>query len=214
MEPVSNPTPNITPTSGPKKSSMLAIHFKKAWGYYFLLALVLISNLYWMIDHRFITTKVNKEIEGSKQNIAEQSKVQLLQSSEKKLRLAMQTLAWAVRAAVLRQNKDEVDQYFLELVRNPDVAEVFLVDEDSKTIQVASNKKHEKMKFTDLYDAAYLSKNEVSFEVKNNQYFLSAPLMSLDKRLGTLFLIVEPDAIKELESNVAADSLTKNKLKK
>jgi hypothetical protein len=167
-----------------------------------------------MIDHRFITTKVNKEIEGSKQNIAEQSKVQLLQSSEKKLRLAMQTLAWAVRAAVLRQNKDEVDQYFLELVRNPDVAEVFLVDEDSKTIQVASNKKHEKMKFTDLYDAAYLSKNEVSFEVKNNQYFLSAPLMSLDKRLGTLFLIVEPDAIKELESNVAADSLTKNKLKK
>jgi len=214
MEPVSTPTSNTPPTAGPKKPSMLAAHFKKAWGYYFLLALVLISNLYWMVDHRFVTTKVNKEIEGSKQNISEQSKVQLLQSSEKKLRLAMQTFAWAVRAAVLRQNKDEVDQYFLELVRNPDVAEVFLVDEETKTILVASNKKHEKMKFADLYDSAYLSKNEVTFEIKNNQYFLSAPLMSLDKRLGTLFLIVEPDTIKELTPDSRPDSLRKNKQKK
>jgi hypothetical protein len=186
--------PVNTQKNADPNTAFWAAHFKKNWGYHTLTLILIISNLYWFIDNKTVATKADREIDGNKQKTEDSTRSLLLNSAEHKLRLTMQTFAWAVRAAVIRQNKDEIDQYFTELVKNTEVVEVFLVEESSKIISVASNKKHEKMRFTELYDSSYLSRNEVTFDLKNRQYFLSAPLMSLDKRLGTLFLIVENDS--------------------
>lgn len=200
-----------TIVSEPPKPSRMMKHLKKAWGYYLILLVLLASNLYWWGNQNSLIRKHENKLTETKQDYTKKANAFLVENTQKQLHLTMQALVWSVRSAMMRKNFDEIDQYFLELVHNPDIKELFLVNNDNKEIMLASNKKHEKMNFGELYNEKYLLLNNINFDEKDGFYLLSAPVMSLDKRLGTLFMVVGGHQI-EFEGKQSDSALPKEKV--
>ena len=101
-------------------------------------------------------------------------------------------LAWSVRSALLRNNLDEIDQYFTELVKNPRVTLVLLADNDGKVLR-ASDRKFLETPFGEHFPAEYLKSEGVAVHPgEGRQQRLVLPIQGLTARLGTVLLVYLP----------------------
>jgi hypothetical protein len=103
-------------------------------------------------------------------------------------------LAYAVRSAVLRNNFDEVDQYFSDLVRNPRVTLVLFADTEGKILR-ASDRKYVDTRFGEHFPADLLKSPDVSVHPgEGARRQLVAPIQGLTARVGTVLLVYAPPA--------------------
>lgn len=100
-------------------------------------------------------------------------------------------LAWAVRGELIRNNLDQVDQYFVELTRMPRVQRVVLAAPDGKLL-VATDRKFLAQPVTQLHPAEVLSTPQVTVQTTPQGYRLVIPVMGLNTRLGTVVLEYAP----------------------
>lgn len=101
-------------------------------------------------------------------------------------------LAWAVRSAMLRNNFDEIDLYFADLVRNPRVTLVLLADTEGKILR-ASDKKYVDTRFSDHFPAELLKGADVSVHPDDGtRRRLALPIQGLTARVGTVMLVYSP----------------------
>lgn len=97
-------------------------------------------------------------------------------------------LAWAVRSSMLRNNLDEIDQYFGDLVKNPRIALVLLADAEG-TILRSTDRKYLDAQFSSQFPAALLQDADVSIHAgESNRVRLVLPIQGLTSRLGTVLL--------------------------
>jgi hypothetical protein len=97
-------------------------------------------------------------------------------------------LAWAVRSSMLRNNLDEIDQYFIDLVKNPRIALVLLADADGKVLR-STDRKYIDATFSGHFPAVLLQDADVSVHVGNsNLVRLVLPIQGLTSRLGTVLV--------------------------
>lgn len=98
-------------------------------------------------------------------------------------------LAWAVRSAMLRNNLDEIDQYFGELVKNPRIALVLLADADGKVLRT-TDRRFLDTSFSQHFPADLLQGADVSIHAADgNLTRLVLPIQGLTSRLGTVLLV-------------------------
>ena len=103
-------------------------------------------------------------------------------------------LAWAVRSAVLRNNFDEIDQYFGELVKNPRISLVLLADTEGKVLR-ASDRKYVETGFAEHFPAELLRGEEVAVHPgEGERKRLVLPIQGLTSRQGTVLLVYAPTA--------------------
>jgi hypothetical protein len=103
-------------------------------------------------------------------------------------------LAYAVRSAVLRNNFDEIDQYFADLVRNQRVTLVLLADTEGKILR-ASDRKYLDTRFADHFPADLLKGADVSVHPdEGTRRRLVLPIQGLTARVGTVLLVYAPPA--------------------
>ncbi len=165
------------------------------------IGVLVLANLYFMISKGVVRQRLEKEKVQLEEEHRQELRLALSTSARRQLSLMMKTFVWAVRSSMLRDNLDEVDQYFLELIKEKQIAEIVLADRQGR-ILVSTNKKHEGQAFADLYPPEMLAVEEVTFRpaLDQTRYFVSAPVLSLNTRLGTLFLVyVAPQAGELLE---------------
>jgi uncharacterized membrane protein YwzB len=109
------------------------------------------------------------------------------------LKLLMKPLTWAVRAEMLRENMDQVNQYAYNMVKEKNFQIVIIISNTGKIIS-ATDKKLEETQFESNFDKEFLTGNEVmSKSIDSNLIAISAPIMGYDNRLGTLFLTYTPE---------------------
>ncbi len=97
-------------------------------------------------------------------------------------------LAWAVRAELIRNNLDQVDQFFNAIARMERVKRVVLASQEGKVL-LASDKRYQGGEFTALYDAALLATPQVSVLAgPDGDRRLVLPIMGITARLGTVVL--------------------------
>lgn len=97
-------------------------------------------------------------------------------------------LAWAVRSSMLRENLDEIDQYFMELVKNPHIALVLLADSEGKVLR-STDRKYLETQFATHFPPALLQDAGVSIHAgAGNAVRLVLPIQGLTSRLGTVLL--------------------------
>lgn len=97
-------------------------------------------------------------------------------------------LAWAVRGELIRNNLDQIDQYFAELVRQPGTRLVLLVAPDGKVV-LASDRQHLGAAAAGLVAADALAQPDVGIRVEaGGDRLLVIPVMGLNARLGTVLL--------------------------
>lgn len=192
-----NPTIDTTePAPTPQKedapkSGKLKTHFKHNILFYIVIVLLLGVNLYQWISSSFVEKQHSKEIANLETTFQQEAILELFKNSEEQLTLMMKTFTWAVRSSMMRQNNDEIEQYFNNLVQKDAVQEVILVDATGK-ILVSTNKKHETQSFKEVFPKVQIDQSKIVFEQLGKKYRLIAPVLSLDQRLGTL--IVECEA--------------------
>ncbi len=98
-------------------------------------------------------------------------------------------LAWSVRSAMLRNNLDEIDQYFGELVKNPRIALVLLADVDGKVLRT-TDRKYLDGQFSTHFPEEFLKvENVVVRSGEGERIRLVLPIQGLTARLGTVLLV-------------------------
>ena len=159
---------------------------------WFYLSILLLGVLcgYLFISKALASKRHTTELVKTKEEYTHQLRVALDESARRQLTLMMKTFVWAVRSSMLRNNLDEVDQYFFQLVQEEGVHEIVLANENGE-ILVATNKKYEGQAFTEYYPASLLKPDDVLFEHQDSLYYVAAPVLSLNTRLGTLLVVYE-----------------------
>lgn len=101
-------------------------------------------------------------------------------------------LAWAVRGELIRNNLDQVDQYFNEMVRMERVERVVLADQDGKML-LSSDKRYQGGDFSALYPAELLGVPQVTVRAgAEGRKWVVVPVMGLSARLGTVVMDYAP----------------------
>lgn len=103
-------------------------------------------------------------------------------------------LAWAVRGELIRNNLDQIDQFFGELIRNERVRLVLLAGADG-LIRLATDRKLQGAPFGDHFPAALLTEPGVAVRVgEAGDRHLVLPIQGLNERLATVVLVYAPVA--------------------
>jgi hypothetical protein len=103
-------------------------------------------------------------------------------------------LAWSVRSAMLRNNFDEIDQYFVDLVKNPRVTLALLADVNGKVLRT-SDRKYLDTPFSEHFPAELLKGEDVAVHPdEGDRKRLVLPIQGLTARLGTVLLVYSPPA--------------------
>jgi hypothetical protein len=101
-------------------------------------------------------------------------------------------LGWAVRGELIRNNLDQVDQFFNEMVRMDRVERVVLAGQDGKML-LSSDKRHQGGDFTTLYPADLLAAPQVTVLAgAEGKKRLVIPVMGLSARLGSVVVDYAP----------------------
>lgn len=164
-------------------------HLSKHWLTYLLLVLLIgTSSGLWLNNKRVLR---NQAEAFSNQQITERELAQQTLDSLNtgQLQATMKALVWAVRSELVRDNVEQVDQYFRQFVKMDGVDEITLIDNQG-TIRLSTNMKDE----GDLLDPSLaeqaMQATDVQFiEFEQQAYlYIVAPVMSYNNRLGTLVL--------------------------
>lgn len=191
-----------TPTSGScqKNTTMeninnrLAQHLKANKWLYLVIGILLVTTLYFFFSKNMAASRHAEELVGTKEHFEEQAQQLITKNAKEQLSLMQKTFVWAVRSALIRDNLDEVNQYFNELIKEEDVKEIVLAGRQGE-ILVSTNKKHEGKPFTDFYPEVMLQISDVYFEADSSFYKVAAPVLSLNTKLGTLFVLYHVEGI-------------------
>lgn len=164
-------------TDKPKKSTWKLIWNNKL---VFFLLLVLLVGAGWMAI-KFFALKRSYEKQQeliTKQFAEETSKV----------------FSWAVRAELLRDNREQVNQFFMNLIKEPGFKKIQLVDVANSKVLISTDKKDEG---TAVADTSILNANQPRQFVNDDIMRSIVPVMGLDTRIGVLVI----DRSKEMFSS-------------
>ncbi|MDP3586339.1 MAG: hypothetical protein Q8R61_14515 [Thiobacillus sp.] len=113
-------------------------------------------------------------------------------ASEASLREFGTALAWAVRGEMIRNNLDQVDQFFTEIVKLPGTERALLAGVDGK-IAVSTDRRHLGAEASTLVPPEALLLPQVTVRSEaDGTLLLVVPVMGLNDRLGTVFVTRRP----------------------
>jgi hypothetical protein len=142
-------------------------------------------------ERQQMTAKMQADATALRQHAADL----LARSSEADHLLFGNALAWAVRGELLRNNLDQIDQYFAQLVKTQGIQLVVLAGPDGKVL-VASDKKYQGGAFGQLFPTDLLNAPQVAIQPgQGDQRLLVLPVMGLNNRLGTVVLRYQADKL-------------------
>lgn len=131
---------------------------------------------------------MTQKFEADRASLVGQVRERAAAQAEASRRRFALALAWAVRGELIRNNLDQVDQYFAELVRQPGHALVLLAAPDGKVL-VSTDRRHLGADAAGLVPAEALGQAEITLRAEaDGAKLLSIPVMGLNARLGTVLL--------------------------
>lgn len=106
-----------------------------------------------------------------------------------------QALAWAVRGEMIRNNLDQVDQFFNEIIKLEGVGRVILAGTDGKVL-VSSDRKFLASDAATMHPAGALEHDGiVILDDADGSKLMAITIMGLNARLGTVLLSYRPSAV-------------------
>lgn len=152
-----------------KKTSKL----KYVWNHklvFFLLLLIVAGAGWFAVKYYSLKLQFNKEKEFiTSKFVDETSKV----------------FSWAIRGELIRDNRDQVNQFFMNLVKEPGFKKIQLIDSNTSKIIISTDKKDEG---TSVSDTTILNAGTLR-QIKTDSLIRSiTPVMGLNSRIGILVI--------------------------
>ncbi len=160
------------------------------WKKHFLklfLVILIITSLAWgWISKSQLQKAHDEEIAV----LIERQDAKILQLTELKNKDIAQTLALAIRSELIDENKDQVNLYFLQVLKQPAVEKLMLVNHETGKVIISTNKKDE----GNTYDNEKLVKAvEITTSKKDDNWHTSAPIMGLNNQLAVIIMVTSAD---------------------
>lgn len=131
---------------------------------------------------------IKSKAESDYQALKEQAIEAIVTSREEQLKLLAKTYVWAVRTEMMRGNINQVNLYALDMIKEKNMMLIAIAD-DNGMIVSSTNKKNEGNPLTSVGDSTALSYNDTMVKNTGDSILIvTSPIMSFNKRLGTLFI--------------------------
>jgi len=124
----------------------------------------------------------------------EQQKIEMTNFYENKIdsltvhqmELTAKTFSWAVRSELQRENKEQVSQFFNDLIKQNNITKLQYINADNSTIEISTNKKEEGA----MTDSELSKVNSQLTKEESSSFIIATPIMGLNKKLGTVIVSV------------------------
>ena len=139
---------------------------------------------------------LSRQFEADRSALLGELRAKVAANTDEAKRQFGMALAWAVRGEMIRNNLDQVDQFFGEIVKLPHTERVVLADA-SGTVRVSTDRRHLGAALTTLVpvEATLADKVEVRVQAEGPK-LLVIPVMGLNSRLGTVVVSYrQPDVL-------------------
>lgn len=94
-------------------------------------------------------------------------------------------LSWAVRSEVSRNNIEQVNQFFLEFIRETSVSKAQYVDAETGEILISTDRKDEG---TTILDPVVLRAEKQTVSQDSLHWRIATPVMGLNQKMGVLMI--------------------------
>ena len=103
----------------------------------------------------------------------------------KQIMFTSKVFSWAVRSELTRENKEQVNQFFLSFIKEPGVNKVEFVNASDSKVSLSTDKKDEGTVYTN--QVALITTETIHF--KNDSILtVVTPVMSLNNKLGVVVI--------------------------
>jgi hypothetical protein len=168
-----------------------------------IIGVLIIGNVWFIVKNKIN----NNRHENEKQEMITAFELKLAENTKKQLELVTKTFVWSIRSEMIRDNYDQVGLYFNQLVKEDDrVTEIIAIDQKGRMV-VSTNKRYEGKAFKSLYNETILQSNDVNITHDGDVFTIVAPILALNSKIGTLFMLYKPD---EEMLKIVDDIETKN----
>jgi hypothetical protein len=164
-----------------KQPSKIWLFIKKHKFYVILLALLLMGALYHIIRIKTLENTLTKE----KIAIENHYKIKIDSLNSHYLLLTAKTFSWAIRSELLRENSEQVNQFFNDFVKNTSIRKLQYIDAATQEIQISTDKKDEGVK-----DVTYTATVSQEIYKDTTHIKIVTPINGLNSKLGTFVMIV------------------------
>ena len=134
---------------------------------------------------------MEKKMEEQHSQMAEKSQRILSSRTTELLRLANIPFVWAVRKEMINGNYDQINEYLIRIIKEPNITQVLVVKSDG-TIILATDKKLEGQLFSSVFPKEHIREDEITLYDNESTVRIVAPIMGLNSRLGWLIMIYKP----------------------
>ena len=132
------------------------------------------------------------QFDNDRQALLGQLRTRAGDASEASMREFGTALAWAVRGEMIRNNLDQVDQFFTEIVKLPGTERALLAGADGK-VKVSTDRRHLGAEASTVVPPEALVLPQVTVRSEaDGTVLLVVPVMGLNDRLGTVFVTRRP----------------------
>jgi len=147
----------------------------------FLIAVLVIVSLWAFIKISLLENKFKKDTLKLKSDY--ENKIDSL--TTKQLMLSSKVFSWAIRSELTRENKEQVNQFFLNFIKEPGVSKVEFVNALDGRVMLSTNKKDEGLVFP---NQVALATNETINYRNDSVLSIVSPVMGLNNKLGVLVI--------------------------
>ena len=135
--------------------------------------------------------ELTTRLEGERAAAVSRTREALSAESEEAMKLFGTALGWTIRSALMRENHDEIDQYFTELVKRERIRLALLAGPDGQVL-VSSDRNYQASPFSQHFPESLLQEPAVALHAAEGQSKrLVIPVQGLSRRLGTVLLVYE-----------------------
>lgn len=157
-----------------------------------VVALLIPSGIYFWQQHKM--SKLKDGIEIEQQAFRDQLTTKFDASQERNMALVMQSMVWAARSEMLRENYEQVAMYLEQLSKNEQIQNATITGSNG-TVMHSSNRDMEGKAITEYFPEASVSADEIKVNTEKDYYIATAPVMGLSKKLGVLVLVIQRDSL-------------------
>lgn len=101
------------------------------------------------------------------------------------MELTAKVLSWAIRSEVSRENIEQVNQFFLQFIKDAHVSKAQYIDAETGAILISTDKKDEG---TTILNPMVLKAEKQFAEQDSLHWRIATPVMGLNQKLGVLIV--------------------------
>ena len=147
----------------------------------FLIAVLVIVSLWAFIKISLLENKFKKDTLKLKSDY--ENKIDSLTTNQ--LMLSSKVFSWAIRSELTRENKEQVNQFFLNFIKEPGVGKVEFVNALDGRVMLSTNKKDEGLVFPN--QVALATTETINYR-NDSVLSIVSPVMGLNNKLGVLVI--------------------------